>query len=341
MRVFIVGDHKTGTGPANVTKEYIRCFPKGTLYQKNTSKIARVPELLIKTILCDCILFSGYSAQNVLGIKLAKIFNKKTAYLVHGAITYENSINDNENPKMSEIEEKTLLGCDLLLGVSEKFSMWLKKQYPQYENKIDYVTNGVDFDYLRSLSGKNNSEDSLKVERNQRLILSVGGGMPRKKIIHICEAIDIYNKNHSEDEKLTLAVIGAEGKDTEAIKKYSFVEYLGMVPAKKKEELYREAGIFIQNSCFETFGLAVFEALMSGCSVLTSDVAGALDLLREAGAADIIYDYSSATEIAGKIEGLIDTPNCDRLKNMVDEKSASWETRSVELLEKLNKLVSA
>ena len=78
MRVFIVGDHKTGTGPANVTKEYIRCFPKGTLYQKNTSKIARVPELLIKTILCDCILFSGYSAQNVLGIKLAKIFNKKT-----------------------------------------------------------------------------------------------------------------------------------------------------------------------------------------------------------------------------------------------------------------------
>lgn len=350
MRVFIVGDYKTGTGPANVTKEYIRCFPKGTLFQKMTGKISRVPELLVKTAMCDCILFSGYSAQNVLGIKFAKLFKKKTAYLVHGAITHENKINDNENLKMSDIEEKTLKDADLLLAVSEKFSEWMKAQYPQYNAKIDYVTNGVDFEYLRSLSmeysdNTNNADDDKAAadsvdERDAGLILSVGGGMPRKEIIHICEAISIYNSNHP-DKELTLAVIGADGRDTEAIKNYPFVDYLGMVPAKKKEELYRKANVFIQNSCFETFGLAVFEALMSGCSVLTSNVAGALDLLKDADDADIIYDYRDAKEIEAKIEYLLDNPNCDRLKNMIDEGSSTWEKRSVELLNKLSELTKA
>lgn len=344
MRVFIVGDHRTGTGPANVTKEYIRCFPKGTLYQKMTGKITRVPELFIKTLMCDCILFSGYSAQNVLCLKFAKAFHKKTAYLVHGAITHENSINGADNQRMSEVEEETLLKTDLLLGVSEKFAGWLKGQYPQYTNKIDFVTNGVDFEYLRSLAneyssnGLDNSKNSIK--RNPLKILSVGGGMPRKKIIHICEAIELYNKARPDNEKLSLSVIGAEGKDTDDIKKYPFVDYLGMVSPQRKEELYRECGLFIQNSCFETFGLAVFEALMSGCSILTSQVAGALDLLKDADERDIIYNYEDKEEIANKIGGLVIAPNCDRLKSMIDEKNATWEARSEELLVKLNKLVN-
>lgn len=351
MKVFIVGDHKTGTGPANVTKEYIRCFGNEALYQKMTSKIARVPELLLKTIICDCILFSGYSAQNVLCLKFAKVFKKKTAYLVHGAITHENKINDNVNEHMSEVEEETLEKTDLLLGVSAKFANWLKEHYPQYEDKIDYVTNGVDFDYLRTLAGIPNKGDSIEIKdvnktsrdviRDKRKILSIGGGMPRKKIIHICEAIEKYNDAHGEDEQLTLSVIGAEGKDTDAIKAYSFVNYLGMVCAEKKEELYRSSGIFIQNSCFETFGLAVFEALISGCSILTSNVAGALDLLPDAKDADIIFDYTDSTEIANKIEYLINEPNCERLKLQIDETKTSWEARTKELRDKLIVLINA
>lgn len=351
MKVFIVGDHKTGTGPANVTKEYIRCFGDEALYQKMTGKIARVPELLFKTIICDCILFSGYSAQNVLCIKFAKIFGKKTAYLVHGAITHENKINDNVNEHMSEIEEETLMKSDLLLGVSAKFANWLKDQYPQYKNKIDYVTNGVDFDYLRTLAGVSDkrgtiesskvNNQSLEIIRDNKKILSIGGGMPRKKIIHICEAIDRYNNCHPTDERITISVIGAEGKDTNAIKAYPFVDYLGMVSAEKKEELYRSSGIFIQNSCFETFGLAVFEALMSGCSILTSNIAGALDLLPDARDTDIIFDYSDSAEIAEKIEILINEPNCERLKAQIDEKRTSWEARTQELREKLTVLINS
>lgn len=340
MKIFIVGDHRTGTGPANVTKEYIRCLDKEALYQKMTGKIARVPELFFKIIRSDVILFSGYSAQNVLGMKIASIFNKKTAYLVHGAITHENRINQNENEKMSQVEEETLRRADLLLGVSEKFSNWLKEEYPQYIKKIDYVTNGVDFDYLRNLCGEeSNIASDLSNNRKKNQILSVGGGMPRKMILNICKAIEIYNENVNDSDKLKLYVIGADGIDTEKIKGYSFVEYLGMVSSDEKAKLYKESYIFIQNSSFETFGLAVFEALISGSNILTSKVAGALDLLKDARDEDIINDYSNPLEIADKIRYLMDNPNVDRLKAMINEKDASWESRTMELKNKLEKLM--
>ena len=324
-RIFVVGDHKTGTGPANVTKEYIRCLPKGTLYQKRTSKLGRLPELYFNILRSDIVFFSGYSKQNVIGMRFARKLHKPTAYLVHGAITHENKINGAENEMMSAVEEETLLLADSLLAVSEKFAGWLKTQYPQYSDKIDYVTNGID---ERTVS--------TDVKGDKKKILSIGGGMPRKMIIHICKAIEIINRE--SESPVTLYVIGKEGNDTDAINAYDNVNNLGLVSADKKEELFKECGIFIQNSCFETFGLAPVEALCAGMSVLCSKVCGVLDLFKSADAYDIIDDYSSAEEIAEKIKYQMENPNRDKLLSDIDFSSMSWEARTKELIIKLEAL---
>ena len=324
-RIFVVGDHKTGTGPANVTKEYIRCLPKGTLYQKRTSKLGRLPELYFNILRSDIVFFSGYSKQNVIGMRFARKLHKPTAYLVHGAITHENKINGAENEMMSAVEEETLLLADSLLAVSEKFAGWLKTQYPQYSDKIDYVTNGIDERTVNT-----------DVKGDKKKILSIGGGMPRKMIIHICEAIEIINRE--SESPVTLYVIGKEGNDTDAINAYDNVNNLGLVSADKKEELFKECGIFIQNSCFETFGLAPVEALCAGMSVLCSKVCGVLDLFKSADAYDIIDDYSSAEEIAEKIKYQMENPNRDKLLSDIDFSSMSWEARTKELIIKLEAL---
>lgn len=324
-RIFVVGDHKTGTGPANVTKEYIRCLPKGTLYQKRTSKLGRLPELYFNILRSDIVFFSGYSKQNVIGMKFARKLHKPTAYLVHGAITHENKINGAENEMMSAVEEETLLLADSLLAVSEKFAGWLKTQYPQYSDKIDYVTNGIDERTVNT-----------DVKGDKKKILSIGGGMPRKMIIHICKAIEIINRE--SESPVMLYVIGKEGNDTDAINAYDNVNNLGLVSADKKEELFKECGIFIQNSCFETFGLAPVEALCAGMSVLCSKVCGVLDLFKSADAYDIIDDYSSAEEIAEKIKYQMENPNRDKLLSDIDFSSMSWEARTKELIIKLEAL---
>ena len=323
-KIFVVGDHKTGTGPANVTKEYIRCLPKGTLYQKRTSKIGRLPELYFNILRSDVILFSGYSAQNVIGMRFAKRLNKPTAYLVHGAIDHENNINNDYNAHMSDIEAKTLELADRLFAVSDRFCGWLKENYPQYEDKIDYITNGID---ERTVNPEMNGDNSK--------ILSIGGGMPRKMILQICAAIE---KMNSEGSSVTLYVIGKDGLDTDAINKYPFVKNLGLVSAEKKEELFHECGIFIQNSCFETFGLAPVEALCAGMSILCSKVCGVLDLFKSADEHDIIEDYSSKDEIAEKIKYIMGNPNREKLLNDIDFETMSWEARTKELQEKLNSI---
>ena len=324
-RIFVVGDHKTGTGPANVTKEYIRCLPENTLFQKRTSKLGRLPELYINILRSDIIFFSGYSKQNVLGMKFAKKLKKPTVYLVHGAITHENNINHDDNANMSSVEEETLLLADRLFAVSEKFCGWLKEQYPQYENKIDYVTNGIDERTVNTTPNGDNTK-----------ILSIGGGMPRKMILHICEAIKLINADAAEP--VTLYVIGKDGADTEAINKYPFTKNLGLVSAEKKEELFNECGIFIQNSCFETFGLAPVEALCAGMSVLCSKVCGVLDLFKSADEHDIIDDYSSPKEIAEKIEYIMNNPNREKLLSDIDFETMSWEARTKELIKKLEEI---
>lgn len=326
MKVFIAGDHRTGTGPANVTKEYIKHM--ACSYQKCVSKAARVPEMILKVAGCDVVLFSGYSRQNLLGIKLAKIFGKKTAYLMHGCVEYENEINGVPDETMNQCERATVAGCDAVFAVSKRFAGWLKEYYPEHADKIDYVTNGID--------GLEKDIVDVSCSANDKLIFSIGGGMPRKKIKHICEAIEILNR---DGENLKLVVVGDKGLDTDVINSYSFVENLGIVSHEKVRELFAASNVFIQNSCFETFGLAPVEALHNGCSVLLSNAVGALDIIPAAEDCDIINSYNDASEIALKIKSVLNKPNAKRLYDSIDVEKCSWAYRSKELADKLTGIV--
>lgn len=337
MKVFIVGDHRTGTGPANVTKEYIKNmsqFCKKVLYQKQVSKIARVPELVIKIAACDVVLFSGYSRQNILGIKIAKLFGKKTAYLMHGCVEYENEINGVPDETMNACERQTLAGCDRIFAVSERFANWLKKQYPEYVSKIDFAINGVDEIVSMKANAANNSEkmgDSTKAT-----IFSIGGGMPRKKICHICEAVELLN---GAGANLKLVVAGDVGLDTKIINSYSFVENLGIVGRDKIRELFASSDLFVQNSCFETFGLAPVEALANGCNVLLSNAVGALDIIGDIKECDVIEAFNNKQEIAQKIKFILDNPNNKRLAAGIDYEKCSWKNRTFELCTKIERLI--
>lgn len=331
MRIFLAGDYISGTGPANVTKYYIDNLDKNTLCQKMRSKIARVPEILINTIKADVVLYSGYSKQNILGMKFAKIIGKPTAYLMHGCVEYENEINREVSDTMCSVERKTLALTDMILAVSPGFAEWLRVNYSEYADKIDFVTNAID----DRIAHENESDEG--VPRNNHRIMSIGGGMPRKKINNICKAIDMLRQSY--DSELELVVIGAKGADTEEIDSYSFVDNKGLVPFKETKRLLKSSGLFIQNSCFETFGLAPVEAIACGCSVLCSKSVGALCLINGLTDADTINDCDNIVEIADKIRGLLDNSNNNRLYNGIDWENNSWKIRSRELEEKLSRLV--
>ncbi len=331
MRVFVVGDYRTGTGPANVTKEYLLRFPENTGRLIFKSKPMRALEIIFKMPFCSVVLISGYSKQNLLTLRWAGFCRKPCAYLMHGCVDHENSINECVDEEMSRVEKATMEMSDGIYAVSDHFAQWLKTNYPEYSDKISAAVNGVDTRLLENLGGFNIGG------RDRNMIFTIGGGMPRKKIRHICGAVDLMNKR-AKEQRYKLVVIGDRGKDDEVISSYPFVENMGLVDANITRGLFREAALFVQNSCFETFGLAPMEALVNGCSVLMSKETGALELFRGLEDGDIINNWYDEEEIAYKMEKLLEKGNAARLAASFDKESSSWEERTKELWKKLAEL---
>ena len=344
--ILIIGDYYSGTGPAIVTGYYINSLSGGTMpvrgkkrperplsaakdvdYIASTGKGARFFELLIKIPKASVLFISGHSRQNILAMRIAKLLHKKAAYLMHGAVEYENIINKVADERMARDERLMMKQADLILAVSRQFEEWLKKEYPEYKARISHVTNGIDWDMIE--------EKATEDDRAPEGIISVGGGMPRKCIINICRAIDRLNaKGHD----ITLTVAGDRGADSDAIDAYPFVRDIGLVSHEELMREYHRNKIFVQNSIFETFGLAPVEALLSYADVLISKECGALSVIKKTEDMDIINDPQDIDEIETKLETLLYRENHTRLLVELDKENTSWKKRSWELKDKLNKL---
>ena len=326
--IFIIGDYRSPTGPARVTKAYIEGLKKAGVhfrYLKSEKKAARFFELLFKLPGSSVTFFSGYSRQNLLGMSLSRLLNKPCIYLMHGSVEHENRINKVPDPYMARCEYKMLKKAELVLGVSARFEGWLKERYPEFKDKISHLTNGVDWDSLGDGKGE-------KTEAPEASVISIGGGMPRKRIVRICQAIERINRERKE--KLTLTVAGDVGADSESIAAYSFVRDVGMVESSKIPALLREHRLYIQNSVFETFGLSVLEALCCGNDLLVSGQCGCLEVLGGLKEGDLIEDPDDPEEIAQKILNSLKEHNNPRIRSATDRKLSGWD-RSVEELLKI------
>ena len=259
---------------------------------------------------------------------LAHLFGKKCAYLMHGCVEYENRINRVPDERMAKLERKMLKEADLILAVSRQFERWLKENYGMYEDKISHLTNGVDWDIYR--------EDISGEKRDPFGVITVGGGMPRKGIVNICKAIKKLKESGITEIKLIVA--GDEGADTEEINSYDFVENVGLISHDELIKLYQKNKLFIQNSSFETFGLAPLEALLTGTDILVSSKCGALSVIKNYEEEDIINDTEDIDEIAEKIRRLLTDDNHVRLICELDKESTSWKSRAKELMKIMQKL---
>ena len=317
MNLFFVGDFDSDNGPASVNKTLKKYMPNNTLYSMETKLYKRIIELYLKIRKSDAVLFSGLSKINIIGFKIAKLLGKKSAYLMHGSTLLEGKINQNLNSKLVNIEGKTLKLAPITICVSEVFMESIKTSYPQWIDKLTFVNNGIDWSMIESSEYEN-------VKRESKTLLCVGGGVPLKKIKVVCEAIDYLNTR--EKYNLKLIVIGSVGKDTNKIKSYPFVRYIEKVAKKDMEFYYKKSHLYIQNSEFETFGLATIEALICGCNLLISKNVGAKAIINGLEANDLINDVDDIKEISRKIVRNLFNSNNDRLINSIKKDQASIES---------------
>lgn len=310
MEIFLLGDLESDNGPGNANKQIRDLLAEKykVSYSFASGKFSRILEMRKGIRNADLLLICSRSKINYSAIRYAKKCKKKIIYLMHGYASYEEEI---ENPTIGESKLEQIRSyetfvfdaADQIVCVSKKCRDFMRKQLPQYENKLDYIYNVVDIEKIK----KSCKENGFQRQKNK--ILSVGGGLKRKNNLIIAKSIERSRSN------LEYVVVGKELEDGEKIKRFGFVTWIEKLPNEELIQVMNQSSLYIQNSSFETFGLAVIEALSAGCSLLISNEVGCKDLFETIRDTDIIFDITNEEEIFVKIEYLLREPNNQRMVN--------------------------
>ena len=274
-------------------------------------------EALLKALVSNVVVVSGISRQGKILTGFAKFLKKKVVLIMHGCAAYEVVVNEQKNCEaMLEQERYLMEKADLLLPVSKKFRNWVQERYPQYADKTKYLYNGINKSLLVG------GESSVK---KKGLVIAAGADRVVKNNIKVAQAIEQMNG------QAQLEIYGAicHGMEEE----FEHAKYLGSIPYAMFMKKLSESELFVQNSLYEPFSLAVVEALMNGASILISENVGVGDLLALE-ESDLIHDPMNVQEIREKIEYLLEHPNNERILSSLNLDEYSCQ-KSVERLEQL------
>lgn len=301
MDLYLMGDCITSTGPGIANKEIKKSLEIG--YKINCSsnnKIILILSLYNQIKNSDILVICSFSKMNYIAIKIAKKLQKKILYIMHGCATYEKKINDplisiKQLNKIEKLENYIFENVDKIVCVSKYFMDFMRTYKKEYYEKYDFIFNIVDIKNKNSYLPK------------KKQVFSTGGGMIRKNNYKVACAIE----NLSCDFEYIIAGLNLE--DGNKLREKN-VCWKGEISHDEVIKLMSESYIYVQNSRFETFGLAVIEALYCGCNILISNNVGCKDLFSTLIDDDIIFNVDNENEISEKIDKLIKNGNNERLR---------------------------
>jgi starch synthase len=178
--------------------------------------------------------------------------------------------------------ESTISYADALICVSEAVRKPLLKNYPIKENRTFVVPNGVDFDLFND-GEKNKTNKVLCVTR---LALEKGVDFLPQIIREVFEKnsevvfeLVAEAKNYSETLEKTISELKAIEKEYPK----QFIWHKDVLNRNELSNLYRQAKVYIQPSRYESFGMAVLDAMAAECAVIASNRGGLPSVVGNAG----------------------------------------------------------
>ena len=315
-KYFFIGEMRGSSGPINVNKEIIANLTDNFTYLKTGRMFSKLAEAVIKTLACKVVIVSTPSRCGMYMARLARLLRKKSIFIMHGCAEWEVELNDYSlSDRMVRnavsYERELMKTVDLILPVSHRYSLQLQQRYPQYKEKFGYLYNGITVPEVL----KTRQRD---ICRRKGTVIAAGGDRKLKNNIVVARAMKKLDKNSK------LVVYGSV-EDPAHLPKDERIEYRDQIPQSEFYEAMMASELFVLNSTCESFGLAVFDALLCGCSVLISNAAGALDLL-DVTEHDVIYDPHDEDEIAAKIAYLLEHPNNERIMKHLDLEALSYQS---------------
>ena len=276
-------------------------------------------------------------------IPLVRRKNLKTIATIHDLAfkNFPETFPQKDLSQLNLLTDWAVKKSDKIIAVSQSTKKDILKFYPKIkEEKIKVIYHGFDSElfensYSQELKGSVLEKYNLK---DKNYLLYVGAIQPRKNLIALIKAFEIFKKKNPSDLKLVLAGGKAwQWEDTIKAVERSFhkddIILTGSVPFAELPILYNCAGIFIYPTLYEGFGITTLEAFASGVPVI---VANNSSLPEVAGEAAQYFDANKPEELAEKISKVLDDKNLQEemiAKGKKQLQKFSWEKCTRETLE--------
>jgi len=199
--------------------------------------------------------------------------------------------------------------CQRFLAVSslvkEKF---LQEYHDIHPNKVQVIHPGVDIQRFQRLNRDSCREEIRKhfgIGSQETVILFVSMNFELKGLDLLMMAVAKFISLYPA-KKIKLLIVGKG--DVKKFQKFAnnlgigdHVLFAGVVPQEKLDGIYLASDIFSLLSKFDTFGIAVLEAMGAFLPVIISNRVGAKDVIKEGRNGFIIENTAQAEEIANRI----------------------------------------
>ncbi len=194
---------------------------------------------------------------------------------------------------------KSVKKADGIIAISE----WTKSRIldiagKEYEDKIEVIYHGSDFDNLKS--------QKPGFSLPERYLLFVGTIEPRKNILRMIKAMKIII---NEDKDLKLLLVGKKGWAYKEILEYmaksGMDESIIITEYVSREELkyiYEKSLFLIFPSLYEGFGLPILESAYTETPVIASDIRVFREIFRDF---PVYFDPLSPEDMAEAIKNLL------------------------------------
>jgi UDP-glucose:(heptosyl)LPS alpha-1,3-glucosyltransferase len=221
---------------------------------------------------------------------------------------------------MAWVEKKGINSLDLpiILPVSSLVKDELIRLYDIPESRLRVIHPGISKDRFSALDPEACRYDVRRrhnLSLNDIVVLFVGMNFDIKRLDLVFKSVADSIGRESQDSKLKVLVVGKGRK-----KRYLALAHELGIPdrvifagvTREVEKYYLASDIFAMPSKFDTFGLAVLEAMTAGLPVIITQRVGARDLIDPGVNGCILGDDPSSFDLSEKLAFLMKKEN--RLK---------------------------
>jgi glycosyltransferase involved in cell wall biosynthesis len=210
-------------------------------------------------------------------------------------------------------EEGMLKRSNKIIAVSDFTRRELLQYYKVKQDKIRVIHNGVATRKFHPASDKRKAKQELGFSPDDIAILSVGRLYARKGLFTLIESMPdvvrrfprakfiISGRGQSDEMKKLVA-------HAQKLRVRDNIVFTGYYPDRKLPRLYQAADVFAFSTFYENLPFAVLEALSTGLPVVTTQVGGIPEIIKDGRNGFLVQPFNSC-ELSDKILYFLEHPS--------------------------------